>query len=78
MRWAATLLAAKSSQPGPGHGPRDRSLSVRLSATAPHGFIAFSHGGDDWRACRDYAIERLNLDRAAWKTTHGDRPSPAP
>jgi hypothetical protein len=40
------------SCPGPGHGPRGRSLSVRHSATALDGFIAFSHAGDDWRVCR--------------------------
>jgi hypothetical protein len=47
--------------PGPGHGPRDRSLSVRLSAIAPDGFIAFSHAGDDWKICRDHVRERLGL-----------------
>jgi putative DNA primase/helicase len=57
--------------PGPNHGPRDRSLSVRLSATAPLGFVAFSHAGDDFRACRDYVAERLGLrrERAARVTT---------
>ncbi len=49
--------------PGPGHGPRDRSFSVRLSATAPDGFIAFSHSGDDWQECPDYICERLGLRR---------------
>jgi len=49
--------------PGPGHGPRDRSLSVRLSATAPEGFIVFSHAGDDFATSRDYVRERLGLDR---------------
>ena len=49
--------------PGPGHGARDRSLSVHLSATAPDGFIAFSHAGDDFKVCRDYISERLGLRR---------------
>jgi putative DNA primase/helicase len=49
--------------PGPGHGPRDRSLSIKLSATAPDGFVAYSHAGDDFRACRDYVAERLGLRR---------------
>jgi hypothetical protein len=35
---------------GPGHSPRDRSLSVTPSATAPDGFIVYSHAGDDWVA----------------------------
>jgi hypothetical protein len=47
--------------PGPGHSTKDRSLSVRLSSTAPDGFVAFSHAGDDWKTCRDYVRQRLGL-----------------
>jgi hypothetical protein len=47
--------------PGPKHSPKDRSLSVRLSADAPDGFICFSHAGDDWRTCREYVRSRLGL-----------------
>jgi hypothetical protein len=49
--------------PGPGHSLRDRSLSVRLSASAPDGFIAFSDARDDWRVCRDHVRARLRLPR---------------
>jgi putative DNA primase/helicase len=49
------------SCPGPGHSPRDRSLSVRLSATARDGFICHSHAGDDWRVCRDHVSRGLGL-----------------
>jgi hypothetical protein len=48
--------------PGPGHGPRDRSLSVKLSASSPVGFIAFSHSGDDWRECSRYVCEKLGIE----------------
>jgi hypothetical protein len=51
--------------PGPGHSPKDRSLSVTPSATAEEGFIVFSHAGDDWRACRDHVHERLGHDQLA-------------
>jgi hypothetical protein len=47
--------------PGPGHSARDRSLSIRLSASAPDGFLAFSHAGDDWQICRDYVRQKLGL-----------------
>ena len=57
--------------PGPGHTPRDRSLAVSLSHTAPDGFVAFSHAGDDWRECRDYVRERLGLPE--WRP--GDGPA---
>jgi hypothetical protein len=45
--------------PGPGHSRADRSMVVLLSPSAPEGFIVFSYAGDDWKACRDYARERL-------------------
>jgi putative DNA primase/helicase len=47
--------------PGPGHSPKDRSLSVRLDPNAPDGFLIFSHAGDDWRSCRDHVRKRLGL-----------------
>jgi putative DNA primase/helicase len=47
--------------PGPGHGAKDRSLSVKLSATSPYGFMVYSHAGDDWQACRDHVRARLGL-----------------
>jgi hypothetical protein len=47
--------------PGPGHSRKDRSLSVKLSASSPDGFICFSHAGDDWRQCRDYVRGKLGL-----------------
>jgi putative DNA primase/helicase len=47
--------------PGPGHSPRDRSLSVTPSATAPEGFVVFSHAGDHWLECRDHVLARLGL-----------------
>jgi hypothetical protein len=50
--------------PGPGHRPKDRSLSVRLSLHAPDGFIVHSHAGDDWRACRDHVMRRLGIVHA--------------
>jgi putative DNA primase/helicase len=67
--------------PGPGHGARDRSLALRISATAPEGFIAFSHARDDWQACRDYVKQRLGLDRDSWKRERPEalkRPAPTP
>ena len=68
LRTIARLLDGEVSgsqvlAPGPGHGRRDRSLSVRLSPTAPDGVLAFSHARDDWRVCRDYVRERLGLPR---------------
>jgi putative DNA primase/helicase len=47
--------------PGPGHGPKDRSLSIRLNAGAPDGLWTHSFSGDDWRACREYVRARLRI-----------------
>lgn len=47
--------------PGPGHSPRDRSLSVTPSPTAEHGFIVFSHAGDHFADCRNHVRDRLAL-----------------
>jgi putative DNA primase/helicase len=52
--------------PGPGHGPADRSLSIKLNARAPGGFVVFSHAGDDPIECRDFVRSRLGLE--AWKS----------
>lgn len=48
--------------PGPGHSAADRSLSIKLNARAPGGFVVFSHSGDDPIECRDYVRYRLGLD----------------
>ncbi len=64
--------------PGPGHGPRDRSLSVTLSAASPDGFVCHSFAGDDWRACRDHVRNRLRLPRDGWKREQLRTPSPKP
>jgi hypothetical protein len=47
--------------PGPGHSPRDRSLSVSLSSDAPGGFVVHSFAGDDFTTCKDYVRQRLGL-----------------
>lgn len=58
-------FGANISCPGPGHGPRDRSLSIQLDPQAPDGFRVHSFAGDDWRACRDYVKAALGL-QACW------------
>jgi Toprim domain len=62
--------------PGPGHGPRDRSLSVKLSASSPDGFLTHSFAGDDFATCRDYVRERLGLNREP-ERRRAETPRPA-
>jgi putative DNA primase/helicase len=61
--------------PGPGHTPRDRSLSVRLDPTAPDGFLCHSFAGDNWRDCRDHVRGALGMSREerAARTLSADR-----
>jgi putative DNA primase/helicase len=47
--------------PGPQHSRQDRSLCVKLDATAPEGFLCHSYCGDDWRDCRAHVREKLGL-----------------
>jgi hypothetical protein len=68
--------------PGPGHSPKDRSMSVKSAPGAPDGFTVHSHAGDDWRDCKAYAREKLGF--APWeppareKSKHGNRQSQTP
>jgi hypothetical protein len=50
--------------PGPGHSPKDRSLSINLDPSAPDGFLVYSFSGDDWLRCKDYVRGKLGLP--AW------------
>lgn len=54
----------------------DRSLSVRLSAASPDGFIAFSHCGDDWAECKDHVKARLGIRFEPQRRP--SRPAPKP
>ena len=63
--------------PGPGHSRLDRSLSVRLSSTAPGGFTIHSFAEDPFDLCRDYVASRLGLALDHWHT-HAGAPRPAP
>jgi putative DNA primase/helicase len=61
------VAGAQVLAPGPGHGPRDRSLSVHLSAIDPDGFITHSFAGDDFRDCRAHVLARLGLTAAPYR-----------
>ena len=56
--------------PAPGHSPKDRSLSVRVSSTAPSGIVVWLFSGGDVLAAKDYVLGRLRLPR------RGSRPPP--
>jgi len=72
------LSGGQALVPGPGHSKRDRSLSIRLSATSPEGFIVHSFAGDDWRTCHDHVRDGLGLPRDGWKRERPQTPAPRP
>ena len=47
--------------PGPNYSPTDRSLSVKLDAGAPDGFVLHSFADDDPIRCKDYVREKLRF-----------------
>jgi RecA-family ATPase len=47
--------------PGPDHSASDRSLSIKLDANAPDGFLVHSFAGDDPITCKDYVRQKLGL-----------------
>jgi putative DNA primase/helicase len=50
--------------PGPGHSPRDRSLSILIDPAAPDGFVVHSQAGDPDLLCKDYV--RKSLGHSDW------------
>jgi hypothetical protein len=47
-----------ASVPGPGHGPEDRSLEVRIDPTQPDGIWVKTYSPrDTWQACKDHALQ---------------------
>lgn len=54
------------SCPGPGHSPKDRSLSVWLEGDEVY---VHSFAGDDWRTCKEHVRELLGL--ASRRGGHG-------
>jgi hypothetical protein len=60
--------------PGPGHSRADRSLSVKIDATAPDGFIVHSFAGDSVGECREHVRVALGLgagERRSARPTSG-------
>ncbi len=83
LRAAARALGGEVSgagilAPGPNHGPRDRSLSIKLSASSPDGFVVHSFAGDDWRDCADHVRRLLGIGPAQRRATEARTRAPEP
>jgi 5S rRNA maturation endonuclease (ribonuclease M5) len=49
--------------PGPGHSPKDRSLSIKVDPSAPDGFVLNSFAGDNALDCKGYVKDKLGVRR---------------
>ncbi|ULR46109.1 toprim domain-containing protein [Rhizobium sp. K102] len=58
------------SCPGPGHGAKDRSLSVWFDGAD---LRVYSFSGDDWQVCKDHVRERLGLP--SWEPGRKEAPA---
>ncbi|WP_394891094.1 toprim domain-containing protein [Mesorhizobium sp. AaZ16] len=59
--------------PGPGHGKRDRSLSVTFSDDGS--FAVHSFACDDWRECKDHVRALLGFGRFEPQAGNDNRPT---
>jgi AAA domain len=48
--------------PGPGHSPKDRSLTIKIESTAPAGLMVYSHAQDDNLKCKDFVLQQLGME----------------
>jgi hypothetical protein len=48
--------------PGPGHSPKDRSVSIKIETYAPGGLVVYSHAQDDNLKVKDWVLKKLGLD----------------
>lgn len=55
--------------PAPGHSPRDRSLSIKISPTAPSGVVVHLFAGGDVLAAKDHVLAVLGLRRGRQSST---------
>jgi hypothetical protein len=58
--------------PGPGHSAADASMSIKVDAAAPDGFVVHSFAGDDDIACKDYVRKKLGIERERPRKANGD------
>ena len=57
--------------PGPGHSPKDRSLSVKPDPAARDGFIVHSFAGDGVGECRDHVKDKLGIAEEPLRKPNG-------
>lgn len=72
-QWGGEVCGSDILIPGPGHGPNDRSLSVRLSGKD---FVVHSFADDPLKDCRDYVNALLGGQAVKFDVKQSDAPRP--
>lgn len=70
QRMGGEISANQVKCPGPGHSPKDRSLSIKIEPSAPGGLIVYSHAQDDNLKCKDWVLDKLGVERK--RATNGN------
>jgi putative DNA primase/helicase len=68
------VVSAQVLAPGPVHDRRDRSLSVKISASSPDGFLCHSFAGDNFKVCKDYVKSRLGMRQFEFAQKQASKP----
>ena len=72
-QWGGEVCNGEILIPGPGHSPKDRSLSVRPSG---EGFLVHSFAGDHIKDCLDYVEALLGEQPIKFDVKPNDSPRP--
>jgi hypothetical protein len=62
QRMGGEIRGNQVACPGPGHSPKDRSLSIKIEPSAPAGLIVYLHAQDDNLKCKDFVVAKLGLE----------------
>jgi hypothetical protein len=62
QRMGGEISGGQVRCPGPGHSPKDRSVSIKIEANAPGGLVVYSHAQDDNLKVKDWVLKRLGLE----------------
>jgi hypothetical protein len=70
-RMRGEIVSGQVKCPGPGHSPKDRSVSIKLSQTAPGGLVVYSHAQDDNLKVKDWVLQQLGKEPFRPQRTNG-------
>jgi hypothetical protein len=70
-RMRGEIVAGQVKCPGPGHSPKDRSVSIKIEPSAPSGLLVYSHAQDDNLKVKDWVLRELGEEPWRRQRTNG-------